>query len=140
METPEPIDQVDSTYNSRLRSDFAGEILRRPVSINRPMDAMLAERLFGPKPATPTPIDVPPALPGVRIHAQGALSLRDAIHAIERTIGYSSVFSPTVDASFPVQLPKQMLSLEQAVAIIEDQSHVVINVFPEGRTILVLPE
>lgn len=139
-DAPEPIDQADSIYNSRLRGDMASDILGRPTNVNRPMDAELAERLFSQKPPKTSHVDIPPALPGVRVYAPGELTLKMAITAIERTIGYTSVFSPVVDAKFPVTMPDKMMSLEQFIDLIEGQTNVIINVFPEARTLMVLPE
>jgi hypothetical protein len=138
---PEAIDKADSLYNSRLRGDFAGEVLGRPVNVNRPMDAELAERLFGPKPDRASYMEIPPSLPGVRVHAPGSVSLKTALNAIERSIGYApAYFSPAIDQATEVQLPNRMLSVEQVIGVIESQAGVLINVFPEARTILVLPE
>lgn len=139
---PEParLPEPDSLQLSGVRQSLARDIFRRPITIDRPMDVILVERMF----ARPSQVEPPepeaPALPEMQLFTGKTTSMGVALAAITRSLGYSLPgYDPDIDPGTPIMLPHVPAPLEELLGLIEEQASVQINVFPHAKTLLVLP-
>lgn len=137
----ERLEPAGQLIHSQLREKAAHDILRRPIAVEYPQDAALVHALFRAEPARFATHPSTPSLPEYRTFSARPIALQEALIAVAHASGFAPArFDPDVDPLTLVVLPDTTMDLTELMRALAKQAGVVISIFPQSRTILVMPE